>query len=68
MFDGFGLDHLAQSEMPTLRRWQREGLYKSVKGVMPSVTRLTGAAPRNQSASLSEPQGCIVDQVTSPLG
>ena len=44
MFDGFGLDYLAQSEMPTLRRWQREGLYKSVKGVMPSVTNANNSS------------------------
>ncbi|MCU1223665.1 MAG: nucleotide pyrophosphatase [Edaphobacter sp.] len=44
MFDGFGLDYLAQSEMPTLRRWQREGLYKPVKGVMPSVTNANNSS------------------------
>src|SRR6202043_3764098 len=38
MFDGFGLDYFENSTMPTLRRWQKEGLYKRVKGVMPSVT------------------------------
>jgi phosphonoacetate hydrolase len=38
MFDGFGLDYFENSAMPTLRRWQKEGLYKRVKGVMPSVT------------------------------
>jgi phosphonoacetate hydrolase len=44
MFDGFGPDYLAQSEMPTLRRWQREGLYKQVKGVMPSVTNANNSS------------------------
>jgi phosphonoacetate hydrolase len=44
MFDGFGLDYLAQSDMPTLRRWQREGLYKEVKGVMPSVTNANNSS------------------------
>jgi phosphonoacetate hydrolase len=38
MFDGFGLDYFENSTTPTLRRWQKEGLYKHVKGVMPSVT------------------------------
>lgn len=38
MFDGFGLDYFENSTVPTLRRWQKEGLYKHVKGVMPSVT------------------------------
>jgi phosphonoacetate hydrolase len=38
MFDGFGVDYFEQSTTPTLRRWQKEGLYKQVKGVMPSVT------------------------------
>ena len=38
MFDGFGVDYFENSTMPTLRRWQKEGLYRHVKGVMPSVT------------------------------
>jgi phosphonoacetate hydrolase len=38
MLDGFGLDYLALSDAPTLRRWQKQGLYKEVQGVMPSVT------------------------------
>ena len=38
MFDGFGLDYLALSDAPTLRRWQKQGVYKEVQGVMPSVT------------------------------
>jgi len=44
MFDGFGLDYLQQSDMPTLRRWQRDGLYQQVKGVMPSVTNANNAS------------------------
>jgi phosphonoacetate hydrolase len=44
MFDGFGLDYLAQSDMPTLRRWQRDGLYKQVKGMMPSVTNANNSS------------------------
>ncbi|MEA2542713.1 MAG: phosphonoacetate hydrolase [Acidobacteriaceae bacterium] len=44
MFDGFGLDYLQQTDMPTLRRWQRDGLYQQVKGVMPSVTNANNAS------------------------
>jgi phosphonoacetate hydrolase len=38
MFDGFGVDYFEKSTRPTLRRWQKDGFYKRVKGVMPSVT------------------------------
>ena len=38
MFDGFGLDYYEKSTAPTLHRWQKEGLFKRVQGVMPSVT------------------------------
>jgi phosphonoacetate hydrolase len=38
MFDGFGIEYFENSTAPTLRRWQQEGLYRRVKGVMPSVT------------------------------
>jgi len=44
MFDGFGLDYLEQSDMPSLRRWQRDGLYQQVQGVMPSVTNANNAS------------------------
>src|SRR5580704_15781283 len=44
MFDGFGLDYLAQSDMPTLRRWRRDGLYKQVKGMVPSVTNANNSS------------------------
>ncbi|HEY4047154.1 MAG TPA: alkaline phosphatase family protein [Acidobacteriaceae bacterium] len=44
MFDGFGLDYLEQSDLPTLRRWQRDGLYKQVKGLMPSVTNANNSS------------------------
>ena len=36
MFDGFGVDYLAESKMPVLGQWKRDGIYKQVKGVMPS--------------------------------
>src|SRR5262245_55606509 len=44
MFDGFGVDYLAQSTMPILERWKRDGLYKAVKGLMPSVTNINNAS------------------------
>ncbi len=44
MFDGFGLDYFENSDAPTLRRWQQDGLYKRVKGVMPSVTNANNAS------------------------
>ena len=44
MFDGFGLDYLQQSDMPILRRWQRDGVYQQVRGVMPSVTNANNAS------------------------
>lgn len=44
MFDGFGVDYLEQSDTPTLRRWQRDGLYKQVKAVVPTVTNANNAS------------------------
>jgi phosphonoacetate hydrolase len=44
MFDGFGLDYLAESKMPVLEQWKRSGLYKPVKGLMPSVTNINNAS------------------------
>ena len=44
MFDGFGPDYLAQSDMPTLRRWQRDGLYKQVTGMVPTVTNANNSS------------------------
>src|ERR1700733_707145 len=44
MCDGFGLDYLAASEMPTLAHWKQAGLFKSVRGVMPSVTNANNAS------------------------
>jgi phosphonoacetate hydrolase len=44
MFDGFGPDYLTQSKMPVLGQWKRDGLYKPVKGVMPSVTNINNAS------------------------
>src|SRR2546430_5499880 len=44
MFDGFGVDYLAESKMPVLGQWRRDGLYKSVTGLMPSVTNINNAS------------------------
>jgi phosphonoacetate hydrolase len=44
MCDGFGPEYLAASEMPTLARWKTSGLYKQVRGVMPSVTNANNAS------------------------
>src|SRR5882757_525250 len=44
MFDGFGVDYLEQSKMPVLGQWKRSGLYKPVKGLMPSVTNINNAS------------------------
>jgi phosphonoacetate hydrolase len=44
MFDGFGPDYLAESRMPVLGQWKRDGLYKSVMGLMPSVTNVNNAS------------------------
>jgi phosphonoacetate hydrolase len=44
MFDGFGPEYLAQSDMPTLRKWQREGLYKQVHAMVPTVTNANNSS------------------------
>jgi len=38
MFDGFGRDYYEKSSMPTLKRWERDGFYKPIRAVMPTVT------------------------------
>lgn len=44
MFDGLGPDYLEKSDMPTLKRWVRTGLFASVKAVMPTVTNANNAS------------------------
>jgi phosphonoacetate hydrolase len=44
MFDGFDPRYLAESKMPVLGQWKRDGIYKQVKGVMPSVTNANNAS------------------------
>ena len=44
MCDGCGTDYLAASDMPTLSRWQRSGISRTVRGGMPSVTNANNAS------------------------
>ena len=44
MIDGFDPRYIAASNMPVLGQWKRDGLYKQVKGVMPSVTNANNAS------------------------
>jgi phosphonoacetate hydrolase len=44
LLDGLGDDYIAASAMPTLHRWGRHGIRKSVAGVMPSVTNADNAS------------------------
>src|SRR6202521_240956 len=44
MFDGFTPRYLAHSKMPVLAQWKRDGIYKQVTGVMPSVTNANNAS------------------------
>jgi len=44
MFDGFDPRYLAASNMPVLGQWKRDGMFKQVKGVMPSVTNANNAS------------------------
>ena len=38
MADGLGPDYIAASRMPAVQAWQKNGIGKTVNGVMPSVT------------------------------
>src|SRR5258708_6558632 len=44
IFDGFGVDYLTHRKMPVLEQWKRDGLYRPVKGLMPSVTNINHAS------------------------
>ena len=44
MFDGFDPRYLAASKMPVLDQWKRDGIFKQVKGMMPSVTNVNNAS------------------------
>jgi phosphonoacetate hydrolase len=44
MFDGFGLEYMDKSDMPTLAAWRREGLFRRGRATMPSVTNTNNAS------------------------
>ncbi len=44
MIDGFGPEYLAASDMPFLKKVMKEGFFKEVNGVMPSVTSVNNAS------------------------
>src|SRR5215472_13404607 len=44
MFDGFGPAYFAESKMPAMQQWKRDGIHKLVTGVMPSVTNANNAS------------------------
>jgi hypothetical protein len=44
MMDGFGMEYLEQSPIPTLAQWRRSGLFKRVQDTMPSVTNTSNAS------------------------
>lgn len=44
MVDGFGPEYFAASDMPFLNKIKKEGFYKEVEGVMPSVTSVNNAS------------------------
>src|SRR5262245_53701737 len=43
LFDGFGPEYYEQSPMPTLKSWARDGFFKQIQGVMPTVTNTNAA-------------------------
>ena len=44
MMDGFGIEYYRSANMPTLNEFEKRGIYKEVKSLMPSVTNLNNAA------------------------
>lgn len=44
MMDGFGEDYYRNSDMPTLNKMEKEGLFKVVPSLMPSITNVNNAA------------------------
>ena len=44
MFDGLGIDYVAQSEMPVLKGMMAKGFSKTVRAVMPTVTNVNNAS------------------------
>ncbi len=44
MCDGFGLEYMEASNMPTLAKWRRHGLFVRGRATMPSVTNTNNAS------------------------
>src|SRR5215467_7852604 len=44
MCDGFGLEYMEKSDMPTLAAWRRQGLFRRSRATMPSVTNTNNAS------------------------
>lgn len=44
LIDGLGLDYIAKSDMPALRRLMRAGTYREGHGMMPSLTNVNNAS------------------------
>lgn len=44
MMDGFGNDYYRSSDMPTLNKMEKQGLYKVVPSLMPSITNVNNAS------------------------
>ena len=44
MVDGLSVGYLEKSAMPVLARWQQAGIFRHVKGTMPSVTNTNNAS------------------------
>jgi len=44
MCDGFGLEYMQQSDMPTLAQWRQHGLFVRGRATMPSVTNTNNAS------------------------
>jgi phosphonoacetate hydrolase len=43
LFDGLGPEYYEKSPMPTLRQWAKDGFYKQLKAMMPTVTNTQAA-------------------------
>jgi len=44
MIDGFGMEYMEHSAMPTLARWREKGIFRLVQDTMPSVTNTNTAS------------------------
>src|SRR5215831_14927209 len=44
MCDGFGLEYMEKSDMPTLAAWRKQGLFRRGQATMPSVTNTNNAS------------------------